>query len=222
VSTPDDQELMEGDLLLLDAYAQDDDGDDLTYALTSTPSSEIGITPRTGAIRWLEAVPGTYEIEVTVTDGEETVTHGFTVLVEEEPIVVPPENKVPVIQQVAGAEATAKEPFTLSLSGSDADPWDTGNLTFTLVSGPEGMIVSADGSILWLPTGDDVGTHPVVVGLSDSKNSTTMEFDVEVVKSTEDEDGTESSDGYMWMAIALVLVVVVLVALLVLMYVRQQ
>ena len=99
------------------------------------------------------------------------------------------------------------------------------NLTFTLVSGPAGMLVSADGGVLWLPTDEQVGTHPVVISLSDSKNSTTMNFDVEVVKATKDDgDGgeVESDNTFKWLAVALLVVVLVLVALMLMMYRSQK
>jgi hypothetical protein len=221
VSTPDDMELMEDDLMFLDIYAEDDDGDAITYGLSSTPTTGMTITPQTGAIRWLGAVPGTYVVEVTATDGTETATLEFTVTVEKVPV---PENKVPVIQAVADGNVTVGLPFTLSLTGSDEDSWDAANLTFTLKSGPLGMLVSADGGILWLPTDDQVGTHEVEVALSDSKNSTTMSFDVEVIEATgTGGDGVEaeSDDTFKWMAISLLIVVLVLVALLVMFYRKQ-
>ena len=217
LSTPDDQQLMEGDLMFLDVIAEDEDGDRLTYGLTSTPSSGMRINPATGAIRWLDAVPGEYAVQITASDGEETLTHDLTVEVAEPP--VPPANKVPVIQAVVVGNATAGEAFTLTISGSDEDPWDAGNLTFTLVSGPAGMVVSADGTVLWLPTDDQVGTHPVVVSLSDSKNATTQDFDVDVV---EGDDVEETTSDYMWAMIAMAIVVVILVVLLVIMYTRQR
>ena len=219
LSTPGDQELMEGDLMFLDVIAEDDDGDRLTYGLTSTPSSDMAINPATGAIRWLDAVPGEYAVQVTATDGEETITHDLTIEVAEPP--VPPANKVPVMQVVEVDNATAGEAFTLTLSGSDEDPWDAGNLTFALVSGPAGMVISANGVVLWLPTEDQTGTHPVIASLSDSKNATTQEFDVEVVK-PDKKTVEETGDDYMWLVIAMAVVVVVLVVLMLLMYIRQR
>ncbi|MCJ2540570.1 MAG: putative Ig domain-containing protein, partial [Candidatus Thermoplasmatota archaeon] len=106
----------------------------MTYGLTSTPSSGMRINPATGAIRWLDAVPGEYAVQITASDGEETITHDLTVEVAEP--LVPPANKVPVILEVEVGNATAGVAFTLTLSGSDEDPWDAANLTFTLVSGP--------------------------------------------------------------------------------------
>jgi hypothetical protein len=222
LSTPEDQELMEGDLMFLDLLAEDEDGDRLTYGLTSTPSSGMRISPATGAIRWLGAVPGTYEVRLTATDGTETITHALTVAVEEEPEPpIPPPNKVPVIEEVVVSNATAGEAFTLSLTGSDGDPWDAGNLTFTLVSGPAGMVVSAEGTILWLPTEDQVGTYPVVVELSDTKDATTYEFDVEVVEADKG-SVEETSDDYMWLVIAMAIVVVILIVLMVVMHTKQR
>ncbi len=219
LSTPGDQALDAGDIMFIDALAEDEDGDRITYGLTSDPASSMTINPSTGTIRWFDAVPGEYTLDVTASDGVETIYHTLTITVAEPP--VPPANKVPGISQFTVGNATSGEAFTLMLTGSDGDPWDGGNLTFTLVSGPSGMIVSADGAVLWLPSKDQLGTHPVVISLSDSKNSTTAEFDV-VVTEAEKPDVEETGDDYMWLVIAMAVVVVVLVVLMMLMFMRQR
>ncbi len=219
LSTPGDQSLEDGELMFLDAIAEDEDGDRLTYGLASDPQSDMAINPSTGAIRWLDAEPGEYSVQVTAYDGVETITHAFTVHVAEPP--VPPANKVPEIEDFVVTNATAGEAFTLRLGGVDGDPWDGDNLTFTLVSGPPGMVISADGTILWLPGEDQVGTHPVKVALSDSKDSTTADFSVEVLEA--DKPRVEDTgDDYAWMAAVLAIVVVILVLLLLAMYFRKR
>jgi hypothetical protein len=219
LSTPGDQTLEDGDLMFLDALAEDEDGDRLVYGLTSTPASDMVINPATGAIRWLDAEPGEYTVQLTASDGEETISHEFAVSVAEP--VVPPANKVPTILEFVVENATVGAAFTLELEGADGDPWDGDNLTFTLVSGPAGMIVSADGAILWLPSKEQVGTHPVVIELSDSKNSTTAEFDVEVLE-PEKERVEEEGDDYMSLVVALAIIVVLLVVLMLWMYMKQR
>ncbi len=223
VETPSDQELMEGDLMFLDVLAEDEDGDTLTYRLKSTPSSEIAITGATGAIRWLEAVPGTYEVEVTASDGTVKIAHVFNVTVEAEP--EPPANKVPVIGEVGAVNVTAGEAFHLKLVGSDGDEWDTVNLTFTLVNGPEGMVITSDGEILWLLGSDTVGVRYVTVELTDGKGKATLDFEVEVMEADVDDgdgDGVEDGGDYLWLVVALVVVVLLLVAVMLWQYMGQR
>ena len=223
VETPDDQELMEGDLMFLDVLAADEDGDALTYKLETTPPSEIDITKTTGAIRWLEAVPGTYECEVTTFDGNVRIAHMFTVTVDAWP--EPPVNKVPVIDDVGALNVTAGMAFQLTLVGSDGDEWDAENLTWTLVNGPEGMLVHQDGSILWLPDDKTVGVRYVTVELTDGKATATLDFEVEVLEAVVDDgdtSGVEDGSDYLWLVAALIVVVVALAAIMLWMYMGQR
>jgi len=100
------------------------------------------------------------------------------------PPVIPPPNNLPRIETITITPVKAGQTFVLKLNGSDSDPWDAKNLTFRLVSGPAGMIVSADGNLLWIPAKDQTGSHTVTVALSDGKNTTTTVFTVEVKKPT--------------------------------------
>jgi len=181
VSVPADQTLMENEALLLDISASDiDKGDVIRYSLSTAPASGITINPASGAIRWTRAVPGTYAVTLTASDGTANITHQFNLTVNKLP--VPPANNAPKIDTVTVAPVKAGQTFTLKINGSDADNWDARNLTFRLVSGPAGMIVSADGNILWMPAKGQVGSHTVVVALSDGKDTATTTFTVDVRK----------------------------------------
>jgi Tol biopolymer transport system component len=222
VEPPTDQELMEGDMMFLDVMAEDEDGDALTYGLSTDPSSSMAMTRTSGAIRWLTAVVGTFECQVTATDGTETITHEFTVTVNAWP--EPPVNNVPVIGDVGQLNVTEGEAFWLMLVGSDGDEWDAGNLTWTLVDGPEGMVISSEGDVLWLPDDDTVGVHQVTVELTDGKDKATLDFEVEVLEVEDDGGDTSDVEGgdYLWLVIALALVVVLLVAILLRTQMGQQ
>jgi len=226
VETPDDQELMEGDLMFLDVLATDEDGDDLTFELDSSPDSGIVINRASGAIRWLEAVPGTFEVELSAFDGTERIYHWFNVTVEAEPEPPePPANKVPIIAAVGKLNVTAGEAFHLQLVGTDGDPWDMNNLTWTIVNGPEDMLISSGGEVLWLPDGNTVGTRYVTVELTDGKDKTEISFEVEVLKAEVDDgdgDGVDDSGDYLWMAVALAVVVLLLVVILLWQYTGQR
>jgi len=183
-SVPADQNLTERDGLLLDVLATDVDmGDVIKYAISTEPASGLSINPSSGAIRWSVALPGNYVAKLTASDGKATINFTFNINVKAlPPPVIPPPNNVPRIETVTVTPARVGQAFAYKLNGSDADMWDAKNLTFRLVAGPAGMIVSADGNLLWIPAKDQSGSHTVTVALSDGKNTTTTVFTVEVRK----------------------------------------
>ncbi len=180
-AVPGDQNITEGDLLFLDVLAIDiDAGDTVTYGISSVPDVNITINAVSGAIRWLETELGTYNITVTASDNVENISHIFIITVNEQPPIVPPPNNVPIIDPISDQEATVDEEFELIAKGSDSDPEDADNLVFTLTQAPDGMVISRDGIITWVPEEGQVGNHTVTVELSDGKNSTTTSFIVTV------------------------------------------
>ena len=183
VSVPADQTLMEGDALLLDVLASDvDKGDTVRYSLSSEPASGMLINPASGALRWTGAAPGSYAVTLTATDGTASITYQFNLTVSKRPL--PPANNPPKIGTITVSAARAGQAFAYKLIGNDSDSADAANLTFRLVSGPAGMIVSADGNILWIPAKDQAGSHTVTVAISDGKDTTTAVFTVDVKKPT--------------------------------------
>ncbi|MBN8248261.1 MAG: hypothetical protein J0L84_12560 [Verrucomicrobia bacterium] len=92
-------------------------------------------------------------------------------------------NEAPVIADVGAPSVDEMVPWSLALDGSDGDVPPTA-LTYTLVSGPPGLTVSASGLIAWLPS-ESQGplSHPVAVRVTDNGvpiRSTTNEFVVTV------------------------------------------
>jgi hypothetical protein len=207
VSVPPDQNISEGDNLALNVSATDVDiGDNITYGLSSQPASNMTINPASGAIRWENAVSGIYSIRITATDGNVIIMNIFNITVNKlsQPVVLPPNNP-PRIDVITVNKSRVGQAFTLKLKGSDPDSWDAVNLTFSLVSGPTGMVVSADGSILWIPTKDQIGKHTVTVALSDGKNSTRAGFDVGVIPAAA---GGTTEDGAGSLLIWIILILI--------------
>jgi len=62
--------------------ANDPDGDDLTYFLTTNPSTDMTIDEGNGAISWIPTALGSYEIIIEVSDGELNDTQNFTIIVD--------------------------------------------------------------------------------------------------------------------------------------------
>jgi hypothetical protein len=200
VSVPSDANITEGSTLFLDALATDPDaGAAIRYAVSSLPECGIAINPFSGAIRWMNASAGNYTMTVTATDGIITIGHSFNLTVNKivppPPPPPPPSNNPPKINPVANASVKAGQTLGLRLSGSDNDSYDASNLTFRLVSGPVGMVISADGTLVWTPTNDQVGTQTVTVSLSDGKNSNNATFVVTVAKPAPVEDKGAASDN---------------------------
>jgi hypothetical protein len=181
VTVPTDENITEGSPLFLDVLATDPDaGTAIRYAVSSLPECGIAINPVSGAMRWLNASVGNYTMTVNATDGLLTIHTAFNITVKR--IVPPPANNPPTINPVPNASVKAGQTLGLKLSGSDSDSYDAQNLTFRIVSGPAGMVVSADGSLVWTPTKDQIGTHAVTVSLSDGKNTNVTGFTVAVTK----------------------------------------
>jgi len=135
--------------------ATDPDGDALTYSLTQGPA---GMTlSAIGLIGWNNPLEGRHDVVVTVSD-----VHGASV--SQSYVLQVGINSVPRILSVPVTTATVGNPYRYEVQASDAD----GDfLTYQLVSRHfiEGMTVSAEGVIEWLPT--SVGGYEVTIRVSD-------------------------------------------------------
>lgn len=81
----------------------------------------------------------------------------------------------PVVKVRSGKEISIK------VQATDSDPRDQANLTYGLWSAPQGMTINrTSGEINWTPGKDDVGSHMVVVNVSDGKNTTMATFNIKV------------------------------------------
>jgi hypothetical protein len=195
VAVPPDQNITEGASLFLDVLAADPDaGTTMRYSVSSLPASGIAMNPVSGAIRWMDASAGNYTVTVGATDGSLAINATFNVTVNRiPPPMPPPANNPPLINPVSNASVKAGQALAMKLTGIDNDSYDAKNLTFRIVSGPAGMIVSADGNIAWTPTKEEIGSHSVIVSLSDGKNSTSAGFSVTVNKPAPAGTGTGGS-----------------------------
>jgi len=138
-------------------------GTDLTFSLTSAPA---GMTiSSTGVISWTAPANVTSaSVEAMVADGGEngaaTASLSWTISVDAV-------NDAPIITSVAPTMATEDSPYTYQIAVTDPDDANNGtDLTFTLVTAPEGMTVSATGAIAWTPVGDE-GTVDVTIDVAD-------------------------------------------------------
>jgi VCBS repeat-containing protein len=138
-------------------------GTDLTFSLTSAPA---GMTiSSTGVISWTAPANVTSaSVEAIVADGGE---NGAAAASLSWTISVDAVNDAPTITSVAPTMATEDSPYVYQLVVADPDDDNNGtDLTFTLVTAPEGMTVSATGAIAWTPVGHE-GTVDVTIDVAD-------------------------------------------------------
>jgi hypothetical protein len=90
-------------------------------------------------------------------------------------------NSRPVLKEIIGKSAEAGKEFNLKLEGSDSDQDD--KLTYSIVSGPEGLTVRSEtGMVVWTPKDSQIGMHKVKVKVTDGYESVERSFDVEVAE----------------------------------------
>ena len=159
-----DATLTVGETFTHPVEATDPDGDDLTYSLIITPSTNMTIDENSGVINWAPAAVGIFEVTIDVSDGKASDTESFIVTVSL--ALVGPSNV-----DLAPLTATVGVAYT---GTATATPGDNTTLTFSLVGVPSGMEISTAGVITWTPTVTGEQAITVVVtdgaGLSDSKS----------------------------------------------------
>ncbi|MGB2783412.1 MAG: putative Ig domain-containing protein, partial [Atribacterota bacterium] len=88
-------------------------------------------------------------------------------------------NRAPIIISEPTITATENNQYSYQLEAKDPEG---DSLTYLLVLCPEGMSInSKDGLIIWTPTNDQVGINQVEVEISDSRESVTQSFEIEVI-----------------------------------------
>ena len=139
--------------------AQDAEQLDLRYSLTAAP---VGMTieAASGLIRWLPSSLGTENVTVEIEDQKGGVaSHAFSLAVQ-----VAGTNRAPELMSVPLVKAIVGREFASRIGATDED---NDVLSYTLVSGPNGLTVSSHGEIFWQPS--LVGSFDFVARVSDSR-----------------------------------------------------
>ena len=168
--------------LVYDATAEDADGDPLTWALVSGPST-ASISAKTGRFVWHPSdteLGLVQEAVIAVSDpyggyAEQTITLGTT------PGSV--SNQPPLISSAPGLKAADGKLFTFDVPATDPDG---GLLTYALVDGVggigsavDGVSIDADGQVSWTATGT---SKAFTVQVTDDTGLTARRtFNIEVV-----------------------------------------
>ncbi|MBI1249378.1 tandem-95 repeat protein [bacterium] len=157
--------------------ASDPDGDSLTVTFDELPTgaiangNNIDWTPSLGQV-------GSQHVRLHVEDPYGSIAY------QEFDIVVRPPNQAPSLVGDGPAVETVEAGHTFSRDIWATDP-DGDHLTYTLVSGPDGMTVDEVGRIRFDGTEETIGTYNVAVDVSDGRGaSDTESFQLNVVADT--------------------------------------
>lgn len=139
---------------------QDDDSE-LSFALDTAPT---GMTiSQAGKIEWLptEGVLTSGEVVVSVSDNNnEKVTQSFE-------ITVTPVNDAPIVADIEDQIIKNGELFNYQLNVTDPDDTIEDGISFTLLSGPEGMTVSDSGLLSYQANNTETTSSEVNIKIND-------------------------------------------------------
>jgi hypothetical protein len=159
-------EVLPGEALVATAQANDPDGDPLSYSY-----------------RWKlngmfqSGTEDTFETD-TLVKGDEIqavviASDGSADSAELASVVVRVGNSPPTIDSVPGANWTDNV-FSYEVRAHDPD--SDGGLRYALKTGPKGMrIDSVLGKLVWQPTADQAGEHPIEIAVSDAAGATSAQ-----------------------------------------------
>ena len=158
--------------------AIDPDNDPLSYFLQSDAPEGVDIDSD-GLLRWTPMANqvGPTSFTVLVSDGraDGLTSHNVVIEVSSEPS----ENNDPVILSRGPKAAIEGTPYLYTVAGYDSDGDE---LTYELLSKPDGMGISPTGDVVWIPGEDQVGaSNTAVVLVTDGRGGAAYEtLDIEV------------------------------------------
>ena len=117
-------------------------------------------------IEWVPTVAdtGSFLVGIFVTGTNVEGRHYFNLRVK-------PENEAPLISSTPVTSTLEDEAYSYPVLATDADG-DT--FTFSLISGPAGVVVDVGGVVSWTPAQDDVGEATVEVQVLDARGASTI------------------------------------------------
>ena len=157
------------------ATASDADGDALSFSMLDGPG-DLSVAAN-GVVTWDFPLPGDYTVALRVEDGRGGVADQRWLLT----VGSRPTN--PFAPTLSGTPAEIAVINTLYFYQPLATDPDGDPLGFLLETSPDGMNVHpATGRIEWVPEVADVGSHRVVLTVSDSRGgSSSQSWDIEVL-----------------------------------------
>ena len=131
-----------------------EDKEKLVYSAENLPEG-ANFDPATRTLTWTPTYDqsGNYEISVSLTDGEFTVTQPLS-------ITVTHVNRPPTITDIPAQTIDENQAFNLSVQSNDPDVEDADKLKLTATNLPQGMTFNASsGEFAWTPTYDQSGSY---------------------------------------------------------------
>ena len=165
------QSIEEDAELILNLFALDMDGDNLTYGATIDGNGIVNTEGDILTISPNQNYNGPINVSIAVSDGKDTEESGFN-------IQVLPVNDAPIIDSINSQSIIEDSSLRLSLSATDVDG-DT--LTYSADAG-ENAKVNIDGNqLLIIPDNDFNGIINVMVKVSDNLLSDSLVFPLEIL-----------------------------------------
>jgi hypothetical protein len=169
-------EVLPGETLVATAQANDPDGDSLAYSYSWRLNGQLQMT--TGDTFETDSLEKGDEIQAIVVAND-----GSTDSAELASVVVRVGNSHPEIVSVPEGNWTT-EGFNYAIEAHDPD--NDGPLRYALKTGPKGMRVdSVLGKVIWQPTIDQAGVHPIEIAVSDTAGATSVQIFEITVKAEE-------------------------------------
>jgi RHS repeat-associated protein len=149
------------------ATAFDPDNDPLKFSLLSGPAG-MAVDAATGRVTWSpqDSDLGTHAVALRVDDGRGGTAeqHYIVSAIKDLP------NQPPVFTSTPVVDANVNTPYTYQATATDPDG---DPLTFSVVSGPQGLVIDPrSGLVSWTPTASQLGTDNVTLQVSDGRGGT--------------------------------------------------
>ncbi len=193
ITTLPDSVITEGQTFTYTPTLSPNQNIDLIDLITSVPGSSVPPTmgpfstfSKLPPITWTPTLAdtGSYLIGITVITASSSGRHYF-------PLRVRALNEIPIVTTSPDTTANEDELYSYSIQTADANS-DT--LSFTLITGPEGMTVdSATGIVQWTPTQSDVGSTSISVRIADGNGGENLHNYTLVVANTNDAPSISST-----------------------------
>jgi hypothetical protein len=160
-------EVFPGETLVATAQANDPDRDPISYSYRWRVNGELQMD--TGDTFETDNLEKDDEIQAIVVANDGTADSDDLASV-----VVRVGNTHPEITSVPGDNWTNEE-FSYTIQAHDPD--NDGPLRYALKTGPKGMRVdSVLGKVVWQPTPDQAGVHPIEIAVSDAGGATSVQI----------------------------------------------
>ena len=171
-------EVFAGETLVATAQANDPDRDSLAYSyrwrVNGKLQMETGSTFETDSLEKGDEIQAIVVANDGTTDSDDLAS-----------VVVRVGNSHPEIVSVPEGNWT-NEGFSYEVRARDPD--NDGPLRYALKTGPKGMRVdSVLGKVVWQPTFDQTGVHPIEIAVSDAAGATSVQIFEITVKAEGDE-----------------------------------